>query len=54
MYVLSSVILVYVLSNIILVFISLISGNKHQVNPLLSTEAVHHSGIYIIIYNCEL
>ena len=25
-------------------------GNKHQNNPLLSAEAVHHSSTYIILY----
>ena len=26
------------------------SGNKHQNNPVMSTEAVRHSSIYIILY----
>ena len=26
------------------------SGNKHQNNPLVSDETVHHSSTYIILY----
>ena len=26
------------------------SGNKHQNNPLVSTQAVRHSSAYIILY----
>ena len=36
-------------SSVILVFISRVA-NKHQNNPLVSTEKIRHSSTYIILY----